>query len=455
MNVLSALLERPAPRQPDSLRWLWDYFGSFSYQGNAFPLGLTQTLQGEREAIAEDFVGYVQGAFKRSSPVFAVMLVRMLLFSEARFMYRRLRSGRPGDLFSTRDLDVLRNPWPNGTTGDLLTRVIQDADLAGNFYGAIRSSVARGELTDGPKRIRRMRPDWTEIVIAADDPFDVDAEIVGYEYFPGGKYRKGAKSVMLQTSEVIHYSPIPDPEAQFRGMSWLSPVLREIAADNAATSHKLKFFENGATPNMVVKLNVENPERFKEWVKLLSEKHDGVHNAYKTLYLGGGSDVTVVGKDLQQLDFKATQGAGESRIASAGGIHPVILGFSEGLQGSSLNAGNYAQAKRRVADGTLRPLWRSMCASFAPAVPVPADAELWFDDRDIAFLREDEKDAADIQSVKATTIRTLTDGGFSPVSVIAAVTNDDLTLLEHTGKLSVQLQEPGAEPEPANAPDAA
>jgi hypothetical protein len=30
---------------------------------------------------------------------------------------------------------------------------------------------------------------------------------------------------------VAHWSPIPDPLANFRGMSWLTPVLREIDAD--------------------------------------------------------------------------------------------------------------------------------------------------------------------------------------------------------------------------------
>lgn len=435
MNVLRALLEKPK----GETRSGWDdYLNWFTYQGSSYPFGLTQTLSGERESIGNDFTGYVQGAMKRSGVVFGVMLVRMLLFSEARFMYRRLRAGRPGDLFSNRDLQLLRTPWPNGTTGDLLTRVIQDADLAGNFYGCIR-----GEGDE--KRIRRMHPAWTDIILGGDEPDGLDAEVIGYAYYPGGRQRN-RKPELLPREEVVHFAPIPDPEASFRGMSWLTPVLREIAADNAATSHKLKFFENGATPNMVVKLPVQSLDLFNSWVAKLSEKHDGVRNAYRTMYLGGGADVTVVGKDLQQLDFKATQGAGETRIAMAGGIHPVVLGASEGLQGSSLNAGNYGQAKRRVADGTLRPLWRSMCASFATITPVPGDAELWYDDRDIAFLREDDKDAADIQFVKAQTIRQLVDGGFEPVSVINAVTNDDLTFLSHTGKLSVQLQEPGATP---------
>ena len=42
-----------------------------------------------------------------------------------------------------------------------------------------------------------------------------------------------------------------------------------------------------------------------------------ISNAYETLYLGGGADVKVVGNDFRQMDLKATQGAGETRIAAA------------------------------------------------------------------------------------------------------------------------------------------
>lgn len=80
----------------------------------------------------------------------------------------------------------------------------------------------------------------------------------------------------------------------------------------------------------------------------------------------------------------------------------------------------------------------------------PSGSQLWVDSRDIPFLREDRKDAAEIQQLKATTIRTLTDGGYEPTSVIAAVEAEDMTLLRWTGLLSVQLQPPGTMAEPTN-----
>jgi hypothetical protein len=92
----------------------------------------------------------------------------------------------------------------------------------------------------------------------------------------------------------------------------------------------------------------------------------------------------------------------------------------------------------------MRPLWRNVAGSLARIIPVPPGAELWYDARDIAFLREDAEVEAKIASTRAQAIRQLLDGGFTAESAIAAVTTGDFDALEHTGLLSVQLQEPGA-----------
>lgn len=412
-----------------SLADYWNQLQSFTYQGNLY------TLPGApQEEITGAFTGLAQQALKSNGVVFACMLVRQLLFSEARFQFRQIRNGRPGDLFGTADLAPLEQPWPNGTTGDLLSRALQDADLAGNAFFVRRGS-----------QIKRLRPDWVKIAIgsmgdAESGAWDVDSEILGYLYKPGGPGSKYPEQSFLR-EEVAHFAPIPDPEAQFRGMSWLTPIVREIMSDKAATQHKLAFFENGATPNLVIKYDTADIEKFKTYVELFKTGHEGAANAYKTIFLATGADATVVGADLKQLDFKQVQGAGETRIAAAAGVPPVIVGLSEGLQAATYS--NYGQARRRFADGTMRPLWRCMAGAMASIITVPSGSELWYDARDIAFLQEDQKDAAEIQSVEAQSIRTLTDAGFTPESVIAAIIASDFSRLVHTNLFSVQLQPPG------------
>jgi len=450
LDLLSALI--PPVRGVSRGTGLQTFLDWFTFDGTSYPVApFQQTLTGDREEIGQGFQAYIEGAYKRSGVVFAVELARLSVFSEARFMYRELNEGRPGDMFHTPSLNVLRRPNQGQTTGDLLSHALVQADFGGNHFAVRRR---------GTNKILAPRPDWMTIVLGVPDDvpndptvdpvLELGAEVVGYLYHPGGP-GKGHMPQVLLPDEVAHWAPLPDPLAKFRGMSWLTPVIRDIQSDNAATTHKLKFFENGATPNMVISMDKDiQPDQFQKWVDILEDNHTGLNNAYKTLYMGGGADATVVGADLQQLDFKNTQGAGETRIAAAGGIHPTVIGLSEGMQGSSLNAGNYSAARRQTADRTFRPLWRSISAAYETIVPVPRKAELWYDDRDIQFLQDDRKDNAEIQTKNSTAIRQLIDAGYEPESVVKAVTSDDLNLLTHTGLFSVQLQPPGTQQEPAN-----
>lgn len=416
-----------------------DWWLSQMAQATSSPVTTYGPNGGER--VDGNYGALVAQAYRANGVVFAVSLARMLLFTEARFKFRALRSGRPGDLFGTPALQILERPWRNGTTGELLGRMEQDVTLAGNCF--IWYDRKRRQL-------RRLRPDWVTVVSTTEDPLaDREAEVKGYLYGPPSKPQA---AVELPVTEVVHWSPIPDPLAVWRGMSWLTPILREIDADSAATSHKLEFFENAATPNMVVQFDASvTMEQVRVFSEMLSDRHAGLANAYKTLVLGGGADAKVVGSSMEQMDFKVTQGAGETRIAAAGGVPPVIVGLSEGLQAATYS--NYGQARRKFADGWARPTWRSAAAALANIIEVPSGAELWYDDRDIPFLQEDQKDAAEIRSVDAVSIKALIEAGYDPDAVIAAVAADDLTLLagSHTGMLSVQLQPPGL-PEPAPSP---
>lgn len=85
-------------------------------------------------------------AYGTSGVVFGVILARMSLFSEAEFKYQRM-SDRA--LFGASTLQVLEEPWPGGTTGELLSRMEQDVSLAGNAF--IRQVT--------PLMLERLRPD--------------------------------------------------------------------------------------------------------------------------------------------------------------------------------------------------------------------------------------------------------------------------------------------------------
>jgi len=448
MGVVDRVRSLFAPERADFPISLDTWINYFRYGNNTYTYQLNQTLNGNREEIASNFAGLVSGAFRTNGVVFAAMVARQMLFAEAGFQWRQRRGGVPGDLFGTADLAILEKPWPRASTSDLLARAEQDSTLAGTAFFTRRRR----------DRIRRLRPDWTTIVCGspyadADDDlsaYDVDAELLGLIYKPGGP-GSGREAEVIDASSVAIYAPTPDPMANYRGVSWLTAVIPEIQADKAANAHKERFFVNGATVNLVVQTGLSNNDlaRFTEWVSKFKEGHEGVEQAYKTLFLTAGADAKAIGADLVESDFKAITQAGETRIAAASQIHPTILGVSEGLQGSSLNTGNFEAAARLTANKFLRPAWRNIAHSFEDIVPPPNGAELWYDDRDIPFLAEDVEKAATVQSEEAKTIQTLITAGFTPDSIVNAVTAHDWERLEHTGLYSVQLQPPTtAQPTP-------
>jgi phage portal protein BeeE/phage FluMu protein Com len=431
-------LQRFQPYTPEEIAAMW---GS-SLASGWFP---QTTLNNKQEPIGSGFTSLVTHAYATNPVVFACVDARAQLFSEARFMFQRLEDGRPGELFNTPStyLRLLEQPWPGGTTAMLLKDMLLDADLAGNAFVARRQN-----------QLQRLRPDW--VVIIAGSPnsnattWDLDTEVLGYGYQPDGP-SGGKEKVFLQRSEVAHFKTTHDPMRRFSGMPWLLPVLRDLSSDTAATSHKQKYFENAATPNLAIKFDpTMTLAAAKDWIELFNRDHAGARNAWKTLFLGGGADLTAVGNNLKDASFTDVQGKGELRIASAAGVPPIIIGLAGGLDAATYS--NYGQARRAFADLRGRPMWRDACYSLATITSVPERARLWYDDTQISFLQEDVKDAADIGQAHAATIRTLTDAGFDPQTIVEAVVAGDFNRLKHTGLYSVQLQPPGTQTQPEPEP---
>jgi phage portal protein BeeE len=425
-----------------------EYVQPFQYGGNVYGVpganGLVQTLAGNRATeIVKTLPGYA-AALRQCPPAFAAQMVRAMVLSQARFTFRN-RAKR--NIFGGKALGLLEQPWPNATTGELIARMEWHAGLAGNAYTLRQRD-----------RLRVLRPDWVAVVYGSEqEPEEaaqaLDGVLLGYVYQNGGLWSDRNIPSPLLPADVAHWSPIPDPEAAGVGMSWITPAIRDMQKDRMAGEHTIRFFENGATPNLVVKgIPAATRDQFNELVAMMEEKHAGLANAYKTLYLTAGADATVVGSELDKIEMKNVQGAGETRIASLSRVHPVILGIAEGLAGSSLNAGNFGMARRIWADTWIYPTLQDLAATLGTIVDVPSDAELWTDTGDIPLLREDGMDAAEIAFRKASAIRQLTDAGYTWETSVQAVITGDMSVLKHSGLYSVQLQPPGTTQAPVKPP---
>lgn len=391
-----------------------------------------QTMVLGHETIAPTFSGYARQLYRANPIAFACVANRMFLFRQVKLKYRTFR----GKIIGDTQLSLFEHPWPGGSTSSLLALAELYASIGGNAFFALREDRAG-------RRLMPMRPDWTAIVLGSDTdddvgPGDIDAEKIGFIYQEGGP-GSGKEPLTLLPEQVAHYMPLPDPEVPWRGMSWLTPVIEEVRADQLATAHEERYWEGGGTPNMVIRPEIQDPEDWEKWVELFKSQHEGVANKFKHLYLQMGIDAKPLGSNLEESAFVEVQSAGEVRICAGSMVPPAIVSVNKGLQGSALNAGNFEAAWRQFANGWAHPSWQDFVGCVAHLVTPPSDAELWYDTSGIPALQEDIQKLAEAQNKKAATINTLVMAGFDPDSCVDAVEANDFTVLAHTGLTPVQL----------------
>lgn len=366
--------------------------------------------------------------------VFAAINKRSSVFSEVALKYRNKATkklkGGPGLL-------TLENPWPGGTTRELLARMEQDVSLYGNAY------IRRTDTG-----LERLRPDWVTIIseLVTEPSGHQHREVIGYHYNPVLEMDREPDDYLVE--DVVHWSPIPDPAGNFVGMSWMTPVLREIQADQGITDYKIRYLQNAATPNLLITYSAQmDSADVVNLQERLAARYGGVDNAFRTMVLDNGASVTPVGSNFKDMEFVNVQANGENRIAIASGVPAIVIGSKEGLNASTYS--NYQQALRAFADTTMRPLWGSACAALAKFADVLEGSELWYDTSEVAALREGEKDKAETAQTRAGTLLTLINSGFTPESVTQWAESGDYSKLVHTGLYSVQLQPAGTStPEP-------
>jgi len=391
----------------------------------------------DRELILPTFNSYGSLAMGANSIVFGCLRERVNLLSQAPFRFRDKKTKK---LFGSSALAPLEDPWPGAKTPDLWARMELDASLAGNAF--VRTTG------DG---FERLRPDRITIVseIVQDALGRSVRRVLGYAYDVGG-YDVGRNYEYYDIDEVAHWAPMPDPLATFRGMSWLTPILREIDADSQMTDHKLKHLKNGATPAILLKYQRRlDATKVDEIRKRFAGRYAGSDNSGNALIMDEGSDATVVGSTLANLDFANVQGLGALRIGFAAGLPSELLPV---VEGTKLPETVYAAAIQRFADMTCRPLWQSACGVLEKLVDVPAGAELWYDPSGIAALQPGEQASAATSQAQVAAINTLIMAGFSADSAVAAVVAGDMSLLRHTGLVSVQMQSVNGASAPAEEP---
>lgn len=334
----------------------------------------------------------------------------------------------------------------------LIKRAETHVAYAGNAY------FYRDDLR---RRVVLLQPEYVSVVLGSgadvegegEAPLEyaVDAEVLGYVYQP-----PHSEPTYLAAEFVAHWKPDPLPSSPWLGASWVTSVVREVAGDIQADESASKFFEQGSTPRLVYLMPNATPEQAEETRQNLEAESGGVANHWKPQFVGGGTDVRVVGSSLADLALRDLRGMFHTIVTARSRVPAVILGISEAMQGASLMAGNYGPTRRQWADAFVTPYLDELAAVLGGLVPEtdrPPRSYMSWDPERVQLMQEDEKDAADILKIKVGAIRTAVDGGFEADSAVQALASGDLELLEHSGVLSVQVQPAGDAPANNNDDD--
>jgi hypothetical protein len=250
---------------------------------------------------------------------------------------------------------------------------------------------------------------------------------VAYWFEPPKGLQSQGDGFLVPAGEVVHFAPIPDPQANFRGMSPLTPIIRDIQGDDGMSRYKIRYLQNDATPNIVIKyaqkLQTATIDSIRE---RMAARYAGPDNAGKTLILDQGADLTLAGNSLQQMDFSNVAAVGAERILAAANVPGVLVGL-EPLRGAGRG---YQESMQKLANLYARPQWRSACGALSQLLDIPAGNRLWFDVSDISALQDGELEKGQAALVKAQALLALRQAGYDPMSAISAVDAMDLTQLK-------------------------
>ena len=183
----------------------------------------------------------------RNPIILRCIILRSAIFSEVTFAFQNKRfASQPGKLFGNQSLALLEEPWPTGSTKDLLGRMEVDNCMYGNSYW----------YQSAPNMLTWLDPTRMRILTApVPGPSGVNAgvKLVAYELVDA---RQHAVETFLP-DEIVHYKGAPDPDNPFRGLSWLSALLQDVTTDQDISNFKSGFLRNSATPNLVISLPEE------------------------------------------------------------------------------------------------------------------------------------------------------------------------------------------------------
>ena len=170
------------------------------------------------------------------------------------------------------------------------------------------------------------------------------------------EFRQGAQIEYYSPDDVIHVRNGLDPEDLRRGLSPLKACLREIVADNAASTYTSSILLNMGVPGVILTPKDSKDTILPEDASAMTKKMRATtkDGAGDPLVLSNAVDITPLGATPEQMALDTIRRYPQDNICAAMGLNTIALGLTSGA-GSKTYA-NYEQAVKSQYHSCLMPM---------------------------------------------------------------------------------------------------
>lgn len=340
-----------------------------------------------QSVLVPTFRSLVRDAYQKSSAFFACVSVLAFSFPEPP-LYVYDDDGSEGQALPNHDLRrLLKRPMPTMGEAELMATTIVYLAVGGNAYWH--------KLRGKNGRVVQLRPYHAGHIICVPGG---ENWISHYLYNPDGT---GSSGVILSDldriapADIVHFKwPSIDPSQPWQSQPPILAAAAEVDADVEAVRYIYALLKNDAIPRTVVTVPADRTLEEDEVTRMKIQWREryGGENRGDVAILEGGSSVSRLGMDLQELAFDALVKIPETRIAACLRVPAIIAGLNAGLDKSTYS--NFAEARKALAQDTLVPLWRLIAseveADLLPEFPEGGGLSVRHDLSNVAALQEDQ-----------------------------------------------------------------
>lgn len=316
--------------------WLTGPRESKTVEGAAFASTLGFGSMGnEADYPGQGFLSFANAGFSRNELVYACIMEKATSLPEA-----PLRVYGPDGLGEPRENHPLRqliaNPNPMLSEFELFELTDIHMELSGvAFWEIVRDRAGR------PVQLWPLRPDLVRMMRQRDG-------LTRYGYLVGS-------GIVDLGTDVLAFR-YPNPVDPLVGQAPLRPAVRAVALDNEATDFVKTLLQNRAVPGVVITTQQQVDKDISDRLSARwREKFSGSRRGEPAV-LQKGMDVKVLGLNPSDLEFPDLRTISETRICSAFGVPPILIGAKAGLDRSTF--ANYKEARTSFWEETIMPLQR-------------------------------------------------------------------------------------------------